>query len=68
MRQGISLLIPIRLVQDLLVGPYGLLSMALTYALALILPIVTFFFLVFGFLEDSGYLPRLAVMGNGFFD
>jgi ferrous iron transport protein B len=39
----------------------------LTYALALILPIITFFFLVFGFLEDSGYLPRLAVMGNQFF-
>jgi ferrous iron transport protein B len=47
---------------DLLVGEYGVVSMALTYALALILPIVTTFFLAFGFLEDSGYLPRLAVM------
>jgi ferrous iron transport protein B len=67
LRDWISLLIPVKPVQDLLVGPYGLLSMALTYALALILPIITFFFLVFGFLEDSGYLPRLAVMGNQFF-
>jgi ferrous iron transport protein B len=36
--------------------------MGLTYALALILPIVTTFFLAFGVLEDSGYLPRLAVL------
>jgi ferrous iron transport protein B len=59
--------IPIPLIQDLLVGPYGVFTMALTYALALILPIVGFFFLIFGFLEDSGYLPRLAVMSNRIF-
>ena len=50
--------------RDLLVGPYGLVTMALTYALALVLPIVATFFLAFGVLEDSGYLPRLAVMVN----
>ncbi|MBI5582837.1 MAG: ferrous iron transport protein B [Deltaproteobacteria bacterium] len=60
-------LVPVMFLQDLVVGPYGILSMALTYALALILPIVTFFFLIFGFLEDSGYLPRLAVMSNRIF-
>ncbi|MGA3084277.1 MAG: ferrous iron transport protein B [Thermodesulfobacteriota bacterium] len=59
--------IPFPLFQDLLVGPYGIFTMALTYALALILPIVGFFFLIFGFLEDSGYLPRLAVMSNRIF-
>ena len=59
--------IPFPLIQDLLVGPYGIFTMALTYALALILPIVGFFFLIFGFLEDSGYLPRLAVMSNRIF-
>ena len=52
---------------DLLVGPYGQITMALSYAIALILPIVTTFFLAFGFLEDSGYLPRLAVMVNSLF-
>ena len=36
--------------------------MALTYALAIVLPIVGAFFIVFGFMEDSGYLPRLSVM------
>lgn len=55
------------LLTDLLVGPYGLVSVGLTYALAIVLPIVGFFFLAFGTLEDSGYLPRLAIMTNSFF-
>jgi ferrous iron transport protein B len=50
--------------RDLFVGPYGVVTMALTYSLALILPIVGTFFIAFGMLEDSGYLPRLAVMLN----
>jgi ferrous iron transport protein B len=59
--------VPWAFVQDLLVGPYGLVTMALTYALALVLPIVGTFFIAFGLLEDSGYLPRLAVMSNRLF-
>jgi len=50
--------------RDLLVGPYGFVTMALTYSLALVLPIVGTFFIAFSALEDSGYLPRLAVMAN----
>lgn len=46
----------------LLVGPYGLVSMGVTYSIAIILPVVSTFFLAFSFMEDSGYLPRLAVM------
>lgn len=53
--------------QDLLVGEYGLWTMGMTYALALILPIVATFFFAFGLLEDSGYLPRLAVLTNRIF-
>ncbi|MDR1462185.1 MAG: ferrous iron transport protein B [Azoarcus sp.] len=49
---------------DMLVGDYGLWTMGMTYALALILPIVTTFFLVFGVLEDSGYFTRLSVVSN----
>ena len=41
--------------------------MALTYSIAIVLPIVGFFFIAFGILEDSGYLPRLAVMVNKIF-
>jgi hypothetical protein len=46
------------------VGPYGLITMGVTYAVAIVLPVVTTFFFVFSMLEDSGYLPRLAVMSN----
>jgi ferrous iron transport protein B len=49
---------------DMLVGEYGLWTMGMTYALALILPIVTTFFLAFGVLEDSGYFTRLSVIAN----
>jgi ferrous iron transport protein B len=56
-----------RFIRDLLVGPYGVITMALTYAIAIVLPVVTTFFLFFGVLEDSGYLPRLAVMLNRLF-
>lgn len=52
------------LLQDFLVGEYGLLTMGLSYAIGIVLPIVTTFFIAFGILEDSGYLPRLAVIVN----
>ncbi|MBX3685591.1 MAG: ferrous iron transport protein B [Rhodocyclaceae bacterium] len=52
---------------DLFVGQYGLWTMGMTYALALILPIVTTFFLAFGVLEDSGYFSRLSVIANRMF-
>lgn len=60
-------LLPFGSLRDLLVGEYGLWTMGMTYALALILPIVTTFFLAFGIMEDSGYLPRLAALSNRFF-
>lgn len=52
---------------DVLVGPYGVFTMALTYAFALVLPIVTTFFLAFSVLEDSGYFPRFSVVTDRFF-
>jgi ferrous iron transport protein B len=58
---------PFQFLQELLIGNYGLITMALTYAVAIVLPIVGFFFIAFGLLEDSGYLPRLAVMVNKIF-
>jgi ferrous iron transport protein B len=58
----VDALIPFPLVRDFLVGEYGLITVALTYSFAIVLPIVGTFFLAFSLLEDSGYLPRLAVM------
>lgn len=50
--------------KDLIVGDFGLLSMGITYAISIVLPIVIVFFLVFGVLEDTGYFPRLTVLTN----
>jgi ferrous iron transport protein B len=50
-----------------IIGRYGLVSMGLSYAVAIVLPIVATFFVAFSILEDSGYLPRLAVMVNQVF-
>ena len=59
---AVDRVLPWPFARDFLVGPYGMVSMALSYAIAIVLPIVGTFFLGFGILEDSGYLPRLAVM------
>lgn len=54
-------------VQNLFVGEYGIVTLGLTYGFGIILPIVSLFFIVFSTLEDSGYLPRLALLvDNGF--
>ncbi len=63
----VSAAVDVPWVQEMLVGQYGLWTMGMTYALALILPIVTTFFIAFGVLEDSGYLPRLTVIANRLF-
>ncbi len=47
---------------ELIAGEYGVWTLGVRYAVALVLPIVGSFFLVFSILEDSGYLPRLAMM------
>ena len=57
-------LLPAGILYDLLVGEFGLVSVGLTYALAIVLPIVFTFFISFGLLEDSGYLPRLAILSD----
>ncbi|MBI1978182.1 MAG: ferrous iron transport protein B, partial [Candidatus Omnitrophica bacterium] len=54
--------VPWPIVQSLFVGEYGVITLGFRYAVALILPIVTFFFIVFSIIEDTGYLPRLAML------
>jgi|Deesub1362A_J573_1020465.scaffolds.fasta_scaffold00050_42 ferrous iron transport protein B len=54
--------LPIPLLQELFVGEFGIITLALTYAIAIIFPIVTTFFIAFSIMEDSGYLPRLAML------
>ena len=47
---------------ELIAGEYGLWTLGIRYAVALVLPIVGTFFLIFSLLEDTGYFPRLALL------
>lgn len=60
-------IIPWWMVQELFVGEYGVLTLGLRYAVGIILPIVTTFFIFFSLLEDTGYLPRLALLVDRLF-
>ena len=51
----------------LFVGEYGIFTLAMRYAVAVIMPIVGTFFLAFSVLEDSGYLPRISMLLDGVF-
>jgi len=62
-----SAIIPWQTVQDLLIGEYGVVTFGIRYAIALVLPIVGTFFVAFSILEDSGYLPRLAMLIDSVF-
>jgi ferrous iron transport protein B len=59
--------IPIQFISDMLIGQYGVITMAVTYSVAIVFPVVGTFFIIFGILEDSGYLPRLAFMVDRIF-
>lgn len=65
--QLIGNLIPWPILQMLFAGPYGIITLGIRYAVALILPIVGTFFIAFSIIEDSGYLPRLAMLIDGVF-
>lgn len=60
--QVLAALIPWPVVRDLFGGDYGVITLGVRYAVAIILPIVGTFFLAFSIIEDSGYLPRLAML------
>ena len=51
-------------VYALLVGEFGVLTMAPTYLIGVILPLVSGFYLLMAVLEDSGYLPRIAALAD----
>lgn len=62
-------LIPTGFFHDILVGSgyeyetsFGLLTTGIYVIFAVVLPYILSFYLVLGFLEDFGYLPRLAVL------
>ncbi|MEJ2204036.1 MAG: ferrous iron transport protein B [Gemmatimonadota bacterium] len=60
--ESLFLGIPWDWLRGLFVGEYGMITLGLRYAVAIILPVVGSFFLFFSILEDSGYFPRLALL------
>ena len=58
----LAALIPWPVVRSLFGGEFGVITLGMRYAVALLLPIVGTFFIAFSIIEDSGYLPRLAML------
>ncbi len=55
--------IPSQFIRDLFVDPdFGILPTGVFLALGLVMPVLFCFYLVFGILESSGYLPRLSIL------
>ena len=66
--------VPVTFIRELLTGrtldplqSFGILTTGIYIALVLVFPYFFSFYLLFGFLEDFGYLPRLAVVLDSFF-
>ena len=58
----INSVIPWKVICDLIANDYGIITLGAKYAIAIILPVVGCFFLVFSVIEDSGYLPRVSFL------
>ncbi len=65
--RAVGAILPWPVAAQLLIGEYGVLTLGVRYALAIVLPLVGMFFLIFALLEDSGYLPRLAMLVDRIF-
>ena len=66
--------VPVPVIRDIFIGhsvdplaSFGILTTGVYIALVLVFPYFVSFYFIFGFLEDSGYLPRLAVVLDAFF-
>ncbi|WZL74170.1 ferrous iron transport protein B [Clostridiaceae bacterium 35-E11] len=47
---------------QVLIGEFGILTMAPIYLFGLLLPLVVGFYFILSLMEDSGYLPRIAAL------
>jgi ferrous iron transport protein B len=55
--------IPSQFIRDMFIDPdFGVLPTGVFLALGLVMPVLFCFYLVFGILESSGYLPRLSML------
>lgn len=51
-----------KIANQIFVGEFGLLTMTVQYIIGVLLPLIFSFYIFMSVLEDSGYLPRLAVL------
>lgn len=56
---------PLAALGTFLAGDYGVLTLTVTYLYGLLMPLVIGFYFGLAILEDTGYLPRLAVLTDG---
>ena len=63
----VAAIFPWQIVRDLFANDYGIITLGIRYAVAIVLPVVTTFFLMFSLLEDSGYLPRVSLLMDSLF-
>lgn len=55
--------IPSAFIRDMIVDPdFGILPTGIFLALGLVTPVLFCFYIAFGILEDSGYLPRVSIL------
>lgn len=52
------------LLNQILAGEFGILTMSVKIVFGVLLPLISAFYLFMALLEDSGYLPRLAVLAD----
>jgi len=55
--------LPNAFIRDMIIDPdFGVLPTGVFLALGLVLPVIFCFYVAFGLLEDSGYLPRISIL------
>lgn len=55
--------IPSAFIRDMIIDPdFGVLPTGVFLAMGLVLPVIFCFYIAFGILEDSGYLPRISIL------
>ncbi len=64
----VSQYVPAGTIQEILIGEYGFLVKGLEWPFTLVLPYVLSFYAVLSLVEDSGYMPRLAILLDGIFN
>lgn len=56
--------VPISILNQILIGEFGVLTMSVKIIFGVLFPLILAFYLFMSILEDSGYLPRLAVLAD----